>query len=668
MSRTGLNYRADIDGLRAVAVISVVMFHAKVPGFAGGFVGVDVFFVISGYLIGGLIWKEISEGRFTVRDFYVRRIRRIFPALFTTLGVCIVTATLVLAPWDLQSFAASARAAALFFANVFFFRNSAYFDAPAASQPLLHTWSLAVEEQFYIVFPLLLLWCRTRRPLTVVGILAALSLVSFCASEIWLGLDASAAFYLAPFRAWEFLVGSIVSIGGLAGVRLSGPLANPRTLSFAGLGLVGISVIALDEGASFPGAAALLPCLGTALLLHAGAAQRPDVVTRALACAPMSFLGRLSYSWYLWHWPVLVFWKYRVLRELGPSETFAAIAGSLVLAGLSWRFVEQPFRRQGSRRATRAPFVAAAVLMGLLPLFAWTVDRAEGWPGRFAGSAALQAQRLDHISKACTDRGEAAIEAGRLCSLLGGATPQDPKLLVWGDSHAYAIAPGLRIGEPPIEGVMASQNGCPPLLDTWPAGSAKGCRERNAAAADLGARLGAVVLVARWPFYLERHPSSGEGPRRLMDAQSAPLTRASRDRGDPAAFARGLERTLAFLAKAHARVVVVATVPEFGQGVPEMLFRQAQSGAGELDVIISRAQHDRRNLQSSRMLRDLASRYGAAFVDPADALCDAVTCRGAEQGQPLYFDDNHLDRAGALRVGKLVAAALSTPVQGAQLP
>ena len=369
-----IRYRPDIDGLCAVAVVAVVLFHARVPGFTGGYVGVDVFFVISGYLITALLAGEIGAGRFSLLRFYERRVRRLWPALLVVLDRCLVR----LVARRTEGLWSEPRRRVLFVANILFFVEADYFAGPAETKPLLHTWSLAVEEQFYIVFPPLL-WLLMRRARTwTVPVLAVAWLVSLVACLLATSREPEAAFYLAPFRAWKLLSGALLALGAVPPppARLR-PLMAPL-----GLGLILLAVFAFTAATPFPGAAALLPCLGAALVVHAGGDGR-DLATRLLLSRPIVFVGLVSYSLYLWHWPVLVFGRLSTTGAFGVGATLAA---SFALAVLSWRFVERPFRRKNAV-SRRSLFAAAAVGSAVASAFGITLDVRDGVPARLPEEA-----------------------------------------------------------------------------------------------------------------------------------------------------------------------------------------------------------------------------------------------------------------------------------------
>lgn len=333
-----LPYRREIDGLRAIAVLAVIFFHARFPLFSGGFVGVDVFFVISGYLITSILLADLQSGRFSLVGFYERRARRILPALFCVLAVTSAVAPFFLLPKELADFSESVTHVVVFLSNVYFYNNTGYFDTAAELVPLLHTWSLAVEEQYYIVFPLLLalLW---RRRTFIFPVFLAVAVASLAYSENKVGTNVDAAFFLTPSRIWELLVGAIVASHGHR-LRLS--LASAQAGSLAGAGLVLYSIFFFDDNTPFPGVHALAPVIGTALIIQC--ASPVTWVGRALGTAPLVGVGLISYSAYLWHQPLFAFARQESISEPSVGVFAALTVATLGIAYLSWRFVEQPFR------------------------------------------------------------------------------------------------------------------------------------------------------------------------------------------------------------------------------------------------------------------------------------------------------------------------------------
>ena len=359
-------YRPDIDGLRAIAIISVIAYHAGFPGFSGGFVGVNIFFVISGFLITSLLFNEAAaSGRVNLGAFYARRVRRLMPAGLVVVTVTLLLGAIVLPPASSEqlSLARTAIAFAYFGSNFFFFRTTGgYFDAPSFSLPLLHTWSLAVEEQYYLIWPLIMLLVfhisggqRTeafmrRRSLWVLGMMLVASLIL----SIGTTRDhQNFAFFLLPTRIWEFAIGGMV---GLAGSAFYARLRRwAEVLAVGGLALIVYSVVALDHGTPFPGWVAVIPVLGSVLLIAGMSADERGGVRRILAVRPMVFIGLLSYSWYLWHWPLLSLFRIYNLGVQDVAANAVIIVLALVLAWLTYVLIENPIRvrRPGPFRSVR---------------------------------------------------------------------------------------------------------------------------------------------------------------------------------------------------------------------------------------------------------------------------------------------------------------------------
>ena len=359
-----MKYRREIDGIRALAVIPVILFHAGFSWFSGGYVGVDVFFVISGYLITGIVMSDIARGTFSIADFYERRIRRILPALFLVVVVCIPVAFWVLLPADLKEFGQSLIAVATFSSNVLFWSQSGYFHGAAELKPLLHTWSLSVEEQFYVVFPLLLLlmWRWGRK--WVVTVLLVIAVSSLLLAE-WGALNKPiAAFFLLPTRAWELLLGSLVAFYLANESRRQPSLAQNNVLASIGFIAVAYAIFVFDAKTTFPGLHALVPTLGTALMIIGA---RPETWVGKFLCQPsMVSVGLISYSAYLWHQPLFSFARHLGLTNSATLTLVALALSSLILGYLSWRYVETPFRRNRAISRTRIFLFAGCGSLAML--------------------------------------------------------------------------------------------------------------------------------------------------------------------------------------------------------------------------------------------------------------------------------------------------------------
>lgn len=647
-----LTYRPHIDGLRAVAVLPVVLYHFRVPGFRGGFVGVDVFFVISGFLITSLIFGELGEGTFSVLRFYERRVRRIFPALFAVIAASTLVATLLFFPRDLLRFAESAAATALFSSNFDFWQQAGYFDTAADLKPLLHTWSLAVEEQFYLIFPALLYFMHTRRRVSLLALVVGLAIVSFVMSVWAVGRFPSAAFYLAPYRTWELMLGAILALGNF-------PAPNSRwisdSLSVAGLAAIGWAVVAFSTTTPFPGLNALYPCLGTAAVIFAGEGNG-GVVRRGLSWRPIVFVGLISYSLYLWHWPIHVFWNYASGGAANSVQTAALIALSFVLAVLSWRYVEMPFRRKQwvSRpmifriggAATAATLLACGLLFAL-----------HGLPQRFSPEVRrilAEADDSESHRHGCFNLTQARVRDGRICTI-GNAKVAVPTFVLWGDSHADAVLPAVEAAaaREGRKGLFVAHGRCPPFLHiSLTDEPTERCAQFNDAVLKVvrGRDIEVVFLAARWAYYDQ---GRGAGPdadeeRHLIDLDPP----AAHDASQHATFARMLQRTVLALLGAGKKVVLVAPVPEPGFDVPEALANAAVRDV-HVDLRPPLAAYRARNTFVLRDMADLQKQYRIAVIQPADVLCASGRCALMRDGRPLYVDHHHLSVFGALQLSGL---------------
>jgi peptidoglycan/LPS O-acetylase OafA/YrhL len=383
-------YRPDIDGLRMVAIVPVVLYHAGLPFLSGGYVGVDVFFVISGFLITRILHEEITQDRFSLVGFYERRVRRILPALIVVILATLLAGFMILPPEEFINLADSAIAASMFSSNFWFWiQTSDYFSSEAEFQLLLHTWSLAVEEQFYISFPILLWAISCWRKTITIWVVATLTVLSFLLAVIGVALDQPASFYLAPTRGWELGLGALLALG------LSPPL-TPRwvreVVAMAGFLAILTAIIFYDATTPFPGFAALLPCLGAAGLIWAGSQGR-SLAGQVLSLEPVVSIGLLSYSLYLWHWPILAFLRLYVGDvNLSLSLASAGLSASLIAASLSWRYVERPFRRRAPDGFGRGQiFAFSGIATTAVLVLAVGISIGDGLPNRYTtdGIAAI---------------------------------------------------------------------------------------------------------------------------------------------------------------------------------------------------------------------------------------------------------------------------------------
>ena len=664
MMRTA-QHRDDIDALRALAVTLVILYHFGVSTLGGGFVGVDIFFVISGFLIGGILDRELAEGRFSLVRFYERRVRRIFPALFVMLFAAAGAASLWFFPADFQRFAESAGAAALFWSNIFFNATAGYWDVAASTKPLLHTWSLAVEEQFYLVFPLLLFAIRRWSVAWRLAALGVLALLSFAASVWAVKASPTAAFYLAPYRFWEFVLGAGLAVAPLRASRLAA-LAPQHDgivryvgegLAALGLAMIAVSVFTLTPGSAFPGWSAVLPCLGAALVIAAG----PDnAVSRALSCKPVVFVGLISYSLYLWHWPVWVFANHLLGRTPTLLEAAGLVALTFGLSVLSWKFVEQPFRQK--QAIPRKPlFIAAAAAMAAVCLFAGVAIETKGLPNRFdAKVVAIVAQEAPPpaIKDRCFGIAPKDVSVSRLCGL--GAASQPASFILWGDSHAEAIEPAVAdiAKKHGRRGLFAGSPSCVPLVgvDRY---DVPACRTFNDRVLQMILRhkeITTVILMARWGKAAQgtAYGNEGHGFVAIGDDEA----HAQKPADNAAIFARGLKRTVDALRADGRQVLLVGPVPEIGWTVPQVLARLAQEHREHVVVAPSAKKFYEREAEVLPLFHAMAAKKGVSAVFPHDYLCKSGRCAVRKDGIPLYRDEHHLSDYGAKKLEPLLDKAI----------
>jgi peptidoglycan/LPS O-acetylase OafA/YrhL len=612
-------YRPDIDGLRAIAVLSVLIHHLNASILPGGFIGVDVFFVISGYLITSQIYKEVNNGTFSVKQFYKRRINRIVPALLLVIAVTLSIGILMLSPADMVRVSRSAVYSILGLSNVYFWREYGnYFAGNASEAPLLHTWSLGVEEQFYIIWPLLLIGIirLSRRYISVV--LMALTVCAIVVSEFAVGYVASASYYLLPTRFFELMMGGLLSF-----LVISRP---PSTAYQAGLGLVGglalivASLFWLDKSSNFPGVNAVWPCLGAALVIWAGNVHSP--FSRILTNRPMVFIGLISYSLYLWHWPIIAFINYMNI-PIGLIVGINVFAASIFLAWLSWKFLEIPMRRTGANLS----FLRVGIQRFAIPVLALvsiTVVTAymQGFSGRFdprvAAFELAVAAKPDVLRNGChVPTAMYHLQPDDKCRL-GVAKPDKDGILI-GDSFANHFT-GMVDVMAKAEGISLMDytlDGCPPILG-YDNGKAPAyverCRKRNVAAYAIVAasRYSRVVLGASWP----------------KEAKAGEQLTASIDR----------------LLKTGARVTVILSNESIERAstcpIRQVMYGNSQACDGY-----------RRG--APEYFSEIKARFPMVhFIDPNRVICSAQKCSPTMEGILLYRDNVHLNDIGSRLIGK----------------
>jgi peptidoglycan/LPS O-acetylase OafA/YrhL len=620
-----MKYRPDIDGLRALAVLPVVAFHIGVSRVPGGYVGVDVFFVISGYLISAIMLRELSEGRFSIVSFYERRVRRIAPALIAMLTVTTAFACWYLLPEELADYGRSLVAAVLSLSNFLFWHEVGYFDLSAAGKPLLHTWSLAVEEQFYLVMPLLLVltFRHGRRLLT--PLIWAMALVSLSLSAAGVFFFPEAAFYLPWTRAWELLLGTLLALHPLP--HFNTPLRREAG-TLCGIVLILAAVLTYTASTPFPGIAALIPCLGAALVIAAGKTGS-SLTGRLLSLAPVVFIGRISYSLYLWHWPVILFQRIASAFVDGTDSRSAKVAMgviSLLLAIVSWWCIERPFRSRRPMLARRAVFAGAFACAAMFVTVGASLDSLGGIPGRFPLEAMQYSRYLTYGPQKfrmgqCFITPQYTIDAFDTATCLQADRERENDLIL-GDSLAAHLWFGFSEVFEDVHFLQATASGCKPMV-TQPAGMFVGpC---------------SALMTAMFRDFLPNHPPG----KLLIGAHWA------------ASDLPSIAETLLWAAQHRIRVVLLGPMVEYDSALPRLLAFSVESGDNALP---GRHEVDGRPLDKS--MATMARQMGAEYVSFYDLLCTPTGCQQfSADRMPLQFDYGHLTGPGSVLVAQMLQAA-----------
>jgi peptidoglycan/LPS O-acetylase OafA/YrhL len=654
-----LKYRPDIDGLRAIAVTSVVAYHASLPWVSGGFVGVDVFFVISGFLIGSLVYKEVNAGTFSIARFYERRAKRILPALFVVLLFVYLVSAVMLNPleqWKLGSYALATLGSG---SNILYWLTSGYFQPQAELSPLLMTWSLGIEEQFYILFPLIMLLLRRqswRKQVSAIALLAAISLV-LCVVQTHTA--PTVAFYLLHARAWELAAGCLLGmfdihrgkldLGHIAGSRWFRFL--PDILSLVGLLCIGLAITCFTVHTAFPGYAASLPVIGAVLLI----ASRNGVGNKLLSTRPFVFVGLISYSWYLWHWPLMSFARIAADQQLEPAAASCIAAITFVLAVLSHRFVEQPFRR--SSLPTHHLLLRYGVALLVMAIPAVLLYHAPSKPSSSAAVREMEsATEVEHRDPCLND---SAPNLKTPCV----AAPDKDAVALLGDSHGAALSQTLRelVEAAGMSFEEISSPACPPLLGV--SRTVQGNPERfgeclhfnelrlNTVLHQPNVRI--VILAAHWSTPLSAPDeemsrygrSQGEGLKADVET-SARL------------FESGLDQAVTALEEAGKRVVILEDNPEFAFDPMRTTETELNPSRRALASLVSPATVSRPVFAAPRLLpriqmeREILSKVAAQHSDVVlydlwSDLCNHAGCLTRDGDVSLYLDENHLSRLGA---------------------
>ncbi len=629
-----MKYRAEIDGLRAVAVIIVMMFHAGFKYFRGGFIGVDIFLVISGYLITTIILSEMDRGIFSLVNFYERRARRILPPLFLVMIVSLLFAWFWLLPSDMKDFSQSLMAVSSFSSNILFWQTSGYWDTASELKPLLHTWSLAVEEQYYIIFPLflILMWRYGKRP--ILSSLMLIATISLAAAQWGSYKNSVATFYLLPARVWELALGAGIAFYFLYKkndlLKIHSYKLLNELLALLGLLLISYSILSFDENTPFPSLYALAPTIGTGLIIFFSSSK--TMIGRILGAKPFAAIGLISYSAYLWHQPLFAFTRYQGLIELNELTYTALIFLSLFLAYLSWRFVEKPFR---NHNIFGRKVVFTFALMGSIGfiVFGFIGDQSDGFKYRLTENQKALMSFDNYKIKEIYREGTCFLEPEQKledftsnCFL---TNIDGDSIFIWGDSHAAALSYGFRENYPIVMQMTAS--GCLPLIGYRP-DIRPHCNEINNYVLDKIGELKPKILIMHSNWI---HPV---------------------DKIRPGLY-KALTHTITLVKSRSPKteIIILGGVPQWEPSLPILLL-QSHVELNEEAFIYSRPYANIKN--TDNILNDVADKNGSSFISLLNIFCTGNKClsstKQADIYEPFAWDYGHLTKSSSIIVSKKI--------------
>lgn len=631
-ANASLEYRADIDGMRAIAVMLVLVFHfSLVPAARAGFLGVDVFFVISGFLITAILKRQLDTGSFGIGRFYVNRIRRLAPALLVVLLMTMSAGALWLLPNELIELSKQALVSQLYVANFYFWRNISYFGLGVHDVFLLHTWSLGVEEQFYLLYPVCILFLHRHLRKYFWAAIVLGFLISFGLNVLFVSQKPEATFYLLPTRAWELLMGALVFL--VAGKWVPNKFVA-ETTGLLGAGLVIIGVAFYRNDFHFPGFYALLPTTGAACLLLSGQGGATSV-SRVLSLPPIVYIGKISYSLYLVHWPINVFADL-LIEHYSRGWRLAMFALSIVLAAIVYHVVEEPTHHKRYLATKNKLLLGYATGIAVTASVFVIVHLSNGLPQRFPTQVVRLANyandKEEHL-EACDFAGQALRNPGSFCEI--GAAGQSPEWLIYGDSHALAAYAAfdkwLRLNGQ--AGLFIFRHGCPPLNDVHLFGDRGECFAFNQAVTrfiESHADLRNIALVSTWRQAIEGRLS--------MSSQVQPTKEESVQ-----LFADRFSQTLRHLHDLGRQVYVWEPLPGARKNVPRELARAAwkhRPANIEIDLAEYRSTY--------RFFFDALKKdrqWITLLFSPSQALCNTGKCAVSYDGVPLYADNGHMTKS-----------------------
>lgn len=642
MISSNTHHRSDIDGLRAIGVLAVIFFHVKINLFKGGFVGVDIFFVISGYLITHSIISDVSNGNFKLFDFYEKRARRIFPALSVMLIACAISSYFLMPSIDYLNFSKSLFASIFSFSNIVFWKETGYFDSPAEVKPLLHTWSLGIEGQFYIIFPILILFLFKLKKEKAISVLTIIFLFSIILSQ-WSAMYHSAvAFYLLPSRVWELIMGALLAFKVFPAVE------NRKLnlfLSVLGTCLIFFSFVSFSANIAFPGLHALFPTIGTALIIYSNEKEL-NLIGNIYSIRPLRFIGAISYSLYLWHWPLLVFYKYVSFSNLSFINTLIILFFSLIISIVSWKYVEAPFLKRNSM-VPRKLFLyfsgSIALSLTIVSLSGYLTD---GSPNRLSPTVAKYEKAAFEnfeFSKYVFREMTPNRAKDRDFSVLGDISSLGYKFILWGDSHAHSLAPVFDklAKEHGVKGWLAAYPACPPLLDIVRVDKRLRhikCKEFNTEIISLikENEIDHVILAAYWSIFTNDEPTIAFS----KDAFS------KENIDECVVFKESFVNTLKKISDTKAKVWVAEQVPCQKVRVPIALAQYVMYGYDINQIGIQKDEHIKKLKKVNNVLNESAGKFKR--INTEKLFFPKDKCVVYNDGKSLYRDNHHLSEYGSV--------------------
>ena len=643
-----MKYRAEIDGLRALAVLPVILFHAGFEWFSGGFVGVDVFFVISGYLITTIIISEMAEGKFSIVNFYERRARRILPALFFVMAACLPFAWLWLTPTDLKYFGQSLVAVSTFSSNILFWSESGYFDNAAELKPLLHTWSLAVEEQYYILFPIFLMLTWRLGIKWVLILLSGVFFISLGVAQWGAYNSPPAAFFLLPTRGWELLIGVFAAFYLKYNTHLKSHSLN-QALSLLGFGMIVYSITAFDKTTPFPGLYALIPTIGTGLLILCTVPK--TFVHKLLSLKFIVGIGLISYSTYLWHQPLLAFARHRLLGDVSDLILIALCIASLVMAWFSWRFVEGPFRNKHTITRNKV-FLFSIVGIGIFCSLGLSINLKNGYGERVNFTEELSKTFERPAKPNCFTTLFNHSEEQWGCTL--GRDEGDIDFILFGDSISLSLSSlidekGKKRG---MKIFYTSANGCLPFAGIYPEGNDQyqnNCNLLNERVYQFAkdSKVKGIILSAIWSYYT-LGDYDFRGAQLISDKANGPFTLQH----SISTFSNAFDVTVKKYTSIEVPIHLI-TEPPRQKYLPKSAYFMIERGRSSItDLSVKRSNFEKLNEIPITVFSTHENEIDIYNI--TNLFCDELLCPIGDKNGSFYYDNTHLSTYGASKLSNTI--------------